>query len=111
MLHLIWNASIRTRGFLRHYMPTNRLLGFLGRRDRLKWGLLAMLLAVPYLLAASTCAQIVADGGPGWVNLLVILFIWNAFKFIVNGPASVVLLIKVRAHEAVEQRRMHLVRG
>jgi len=30
-----------------------------------------MLLAVPHLLAASVCTSLIADGGPGWLNLLV----------------------------------------
>ena len=33
-----------------------------------------MLLAVPYLPAASTCTTVIADGGPGWLNPLVLPF-------------------------------------
>lgn len=65
----------------------------------------AMLLAVPYLLLASICANPVADGGPGWLNLLVLLFVWNALKFIVMGPVSFALLVRVRIREAVARRR------
>lgn len=43
-------------------------------------------MAVPaYVFAVSVCATIVADGGPGWLNVLVILFFWNAMKFAVMG--------------------------
>jgi hypothetical protein len=59
-----------------------------------------MLLAAPYLLAASICTDLIADGGPGWLNLLVILFIWNALKFILIGPVSLSHLVRVRLHEA-----------
>ena len=105
MLRLLWAASVRIRYFLRRYMPTNILLDLIRTRRGLKWGIPAMLLAVPYLLIASTCANLVADGGPGWLNLLVLLFVWNALKFLIMGPVSLVLLIRTRIQEAVGHRR------
>lgn len=86
-------------------MPTNILLDLIRTRRGLKWGIPAMLLAAPYLLLASICANLVADGGPGWLNLLVLLFVWNALKFIVMGPVSLALLVRVRVREAVARRR------
>jgi hypothetical protein len=42
----------------------------------------AAMVAVPaYLYAMSLCATLVERGGPGWLNLLVFLFFWNAMKF------------------------------
>ncbi|WP_243227601.1 sulfate permease [Microbacterium sp. CIAB417] len=90
MLRLLWAASVRIRYFLRRYMPTNILLDLIRTRRGLKWGIPAMLLAAPYLLAASICTSIIEDGGPGWLNLLVLLLIWNALKFIWIGPVSLV---------------------
>ncbi|AMG82301.1 sulfate permease [Microbacterium sp. PAMC 28756] len=106
MFRLLWAASVRTRYFLRRYMPTNILLDRIRTRRGLKWGLPAMLLAAPYLLAANICTNLIADGGPGWLNLLVILFIWNALKFILIGPVSLTHLIRARIHEAAERRRV-----
>ncbi|SER97771.1 hypothetical protein SAMN05443377_12435 [Propionibacterium cyclohexanicum] len=105
MLRLLWAASVRIRYFLRRYMPTNILLDLIRTRRGLKWGIPAMLLAVPYLLLASICANLVPDAGPGWLNLLVLLFVWNALKFIVMGPVSLALLVRVRIREAVARRR------
>ncbi len=105
MLRLLWAASVRIRYFLRRYMPTNILLDLIRTRRGLKWGIPAMLLAVPYLLAASICTNLIADGGPGWLNLLVLLFIWNAMKFLIMGPVSLALLVRVRVQEAVARRR------
>ena len=99
MIRLLWNASIHVRGFLRRYMPTNILLDSIRTRRGLKWGAPAILLAVPYLLAASICTNVIADGGPGWLNLLVLLFLWNTLKFILIGPVSFVLLIRARLRE------------
>jgi hypothetical protein len=106
MLRLLWALSVRIRYVLRRYMPTNILLDLIRTRRGLKWGIPAMLLAVPHLLAASICTSLIADGGPGWLNLLVLLFIWNALKFFVMGPTSLVLLIRARVHEAAARRAM-----
>ena len=105
MLRLLWAMSVRTRYFLRRYMPTNILLDLIRTRRGLKWGIPAMLLAAPYLLAASICTNLLADGGPGWLSLLVLLLIWNALKFIVMRPVSLALLVRVRIQEAVARRR------
>lgn len=99
MFRLLWVFSVRVRIFMRRYMPTNILLGALRTRRGLKWGVPAMLLATPYLVGAWLCSSWVADGGPGWANLLVLLFAWNALKFIVNGPITLVLLLRVRLAE------------
>ena len=94
MIRLLWALSERTRSFLRCYLPTNILLDLIRTRRGLKWGIPAMLLAAPYLLAASVCANLLADGGLGWLNLLVLLFIWNALKFLIMGPVSLFLLVR-----------------
>jgi hypothetical protein len=104
MIRLLWNLSVHVRLFLRTYMPTNILLDALRTRRGLKWGVPAMLLAVPYLLSAWLLTMWLADGGPGWLNLFVLLFIWNALKFLVNGPITLVVLIRVRVGERRARR-------
>lgn len=109
MFRLLWAASVRTRYYLRRYMPTNIALDAIRTRRGLKWGAPAMLLAAPYLLGASICTSLLADGGPGWLNLLVILFIWNAMKFLFMGPVSLIVLARRRLHEAAARKaaRVH----
>jgi hypothetical protein len=104
MLRLLWNLSNRVRLFLRTYMPTNILLDALRTRRGLKWGVPAMLIAVPYLLGAWLLTVWIADGGPGWLNLLVLLSIWNSLKFLVNGPITLVVLIRARLAERRDRR-------
>ena len=104
MFRLLWSLSIRVRLFLRTYMPTNILLHALRTRLGLKWGVPAMLIAAPYLLGAWLLTVWIADGGPGWLNLLVLLFIWNALKFLVNGPITLVVLIRARLAERRDRR-------
>lgn len=85
-------------------MPTNILLNALRTRRGLKWGVPAMLIPAPYLLGAWLLTVWIADGGPGWLNLLVLLFIWNALKFLVNGPITLVVLIRARLAERRDRR-------
>ena len=99
MFRLLWVFSVRVRIFLWLHMPTNMLLGALRTRRGLKWGLPAMLLAAQYMFAAWVCSTWVTEGGPGWLNVLVMLFVWNALKFIVNGPITLVRFLRVRLCE------------
>ncbi|HNV40344.1 MAG TPA: hypothetical protein PKK62_00025 [Ornithinibacter sp.] len=95
MLRTSVALSARGYGVLRH-APTNLLLNAIRTRRGLKWGIPAMLLAVPYFYAAAICTTTINDGGPGWLYLLVLLFVWNAFKFLWIGPASAVQLASAR---------------
>lgn len=104
MFRLIWIASIHTRGFLHQYMPTNIVLGKLRTRRGLKWGVPAMLLAIPCLAVANILTILIDRGAPGWFHLLVLLCIWNAFKFLIMGPVSVVLVVQSRTAERHDRR-------
>lgn len=104
MFRLIWIGSVYTRYFLRRYMPTNILLDAIRTRRGLKWGVPAMLLVLPYLYVASLLMVVIEDGTPGWLHVLVVLCIWNAMKFAVMGPVSIVLLLRARAAEWRERR-------
>lgn len=104
MFRLIWAASVRTHSILR-YAPTNLLLAVTRDRRGLRWGIPAMLLAIPYLLAIYWCVTTIEAGGPGWLNLLVLLCAWNSIKLALNGPVAVILLIRARIREAVARHR------
>ncbi|MFC7789391.1 sulfate permease [Microbacterium sp. MAHUQ-60] len=101
MFRLIWAASVRTHSIL-SYAPTNLLIAATRTRRGLRWGIPAMLLAIPYLLAAYWCVTTIEAGGPSWLNLLVLLCAWNSIKLILNGPITVILLIRatLRDHRA-----------
>lgn len=87
MFRSIWVASAHTRYFLRRYMPTNIVLDAIRTRRGLKWGVPAMLLAVPYLYAASLLTVLIDDGAPGWLYLLVLLFICYAAAVVMPTSA------------------------
>ncbi|GFZ82592.1 sulfate permease [Nesterenkonia alkaliphila] len=100
MFRLIWTVSVRTRYFLRRYMPTNIVLDAIRTRRGLRWGIPAMLLALPYLYGASVVTTLIAGGAPGWLHLVVLLMVWNSMKFIIMGPVSLFLLVRARASES-----------
>ncbi|TDW28913.1 sulfate permease [Cryobacterium psychrophilum] len=105
MFGLILGATARIHYALRGLMPTNVLLDALHTRRGLKWGVPAMLLAVPYALAAVFCTGQADAGGSGWFNLLALVFAWNALKFLVVGPMTLMRLLWVLAREANGRRQ------
>lgn len=104
MFRLIWAAGVRTHGIL-SYAPTNLFIAVTRTRSGLRWGIPAMLLATPYLLAAYWCVTTIETGSPGWLNLVVLLCGWNSIKLTLNGPITVILLIRDHIQEAVARRR------
>jgi hypothetical protein len=98
MFRLLWAAAHSTRDLMR-WAPTNRLLGFLRTRQGLKWGVPAMLLGVAYLFAAATCTTAADLPGSGWLYLFTALFVYDGFKFVFFGPASLFLLLRARTRD------------
>lgn len=105
MLTIIFRGITALVSFLLRYEPGMRILARIRRRDGLKWGIPAMLLAVPYFLIAATCVQVIEDGGPRALHLVVLWSLTFGMAFLLAGPISVVLLIKARATEAIQRRR------
>ena len=104
MFRIIWVVSIHLRNVMRRYMPTNILLHAIRTRRGLKWGVPAMLLAIPYLFAASICTALIDGGASRWLYVVALVCIWNALKFIAIGPVSVVLLLQCKRSERLSMR-------
>lgn len=101
MFHLILTATAKAHGLLA-YAPSNLLLGYIRTRRELKWAMWAMVIAVPYFGVAYWCTTIIDNGGPGWLHLVVLICIWNAFKFLIMGP--VILAGITRDHVRAQQQ-------
>ena len=99
MFALILGLIARTYYSLRRFMPTNLVLDAIHTRRGLKWGVPAMLLAVPYAFAIAACVGLVEAGGSGWLNGLALLFAWNALKFLGAGPVTLIRLLRLRGRE------------
>ena len=98
MLAISMRLAIALHKFLL-YAPTNLLLSRLRSRHGLKWGVPFTFLGAAYFLAAAMLATWLHDGGPRWLNPLVLLGIWNGLKFVVFGPISLMLLARDRITE------------
>ncbi|KAB1641713.1 sulfate permease [Micrococcoides hystricis] len=98
VIRLLWTGSVLTRNFLRRYMPTNILLDAIRTPRGLKWGVPAMLLAIPYFVIAAILIQVINDGGPAWLNVLVLSSIWNGLKMLWIGPLSLMLLARLHVN-------------
>ena len=103
MFGIILGVTARGYYAMRRCLPTNIALDAIHSRRGLKWGVPAMLIAVPYALAMVVCTVLAEDTGSGWLNLVALLFGWNSLKFLVAGPATLIALVRVRGHE--ERRR------
>lgn len=105
MFGRILGVTARVYYSLRGLMPTNILLDAIHTRRGLKWGVPAMLLAFPYALGAMFCTGQAEVGGSGWFHLLALVCAWNALKFLVSGPVSLMRLLWVLVREALARRR------
>lgn len=96
MLRFIWIASLYVRAFMRRLMPTNIVLDKLRSRRGLKWGIPAMLLAVVYFYLAALMSVLVEHDASKRLYPVMVVCVWNAFKFLLYSPVSLVLLARVR---------------
>ncbi len=105
MLTLIFRLSVFANDLLQRYAPTNRLLAFLRRRENLRYGILAMLLAIPYLLIGRGIVALIDIGAPEWLYLVFMLTLWNAIKMLAIGPVTLTMLAKAKWREAQAAKR------
>lgn len=97
-----WALSSRLYGLAQRFCPSNIVIRRVHTRDGIKWGPLVGLAGVTFygllMVIAGTTAR---DGGPGWVNLFVLIGFWNTCRFTFLIPVSVVRLLRVRHQEKV----------
>jgi len=97
--------SARLYDLVQRFALSNIVIRRIHTRTGLKWGWLAGVGGVVsyglLMFVASTTAR---NGGPGWVNLFVLIGFWNAVRFAVLIPVSVLRLLRVRHMEQALQR-------
>ena len=106
MFALIVQLAASLRAVLAH-APSNRLASRLRARGGLGSALAAIAAGAAYLYAAATCTMLLDRGGPGWLNVLVLLFIWNAFKLALTGPAILAAGARQRMARRRSPREVH----
>jgi hypothetical protein len=106
MFALIVQLATTIRAVLAH-APSNRLTSRLRTRGGLGSALAAIAAGAAYLFATVICTMLLDRGGPGWLNVLVLLFIWNAFKLTFAGPAILVARARQRMARRRSPRKAH----
>jgi len=95
VLSLFFHLAAAIRGYMTFYMPTNRAIDRLRSPHGLKWAIPVAFVATPaYLCAISVCMTIIERGGPGYLNVLVMLFAWNALKFALMAVLSIPMMLR-----------------
>ncbi|EYT51771.1 sulfate permease [Leucobacter sp. UCD-THU] len=105
MLSTIFSGVVRCYYFLARYAPGPRLISRILRRDGLKWGTPAMLVAAPYYFLANFLKGLIEQGGDAWLSLPMLWCLVMGTVFLVLGPVSLLKLAKARILEAVQARR------
>lgn len=109
LIRPLWTLSAQTRAILRRRMPTNILLDKLRTRRGLKWGVPAMGLGLVYLLIAAASITLINEGWPQGLYIVFALCLWNALKFLLFGPISLLLLARARFHEYRTKRNLQRI--
>lgn len=107
MIRTIMHLTPAVRAVLQH-APTNRLLRRLQRRRAPASAVAAIMVGVAYLFAAVASTVLLDRGGPGWLNLLVLLFVYNSGKLALHGLA---MLVSPARQRPGRLRPSHLARS
>lgn len=117
MLSTIFSSVATCYYFLARFAPGPRLISRIMRRDRLKWGVPAMLFAAPYYYAANLIKGLIEQDGETLLSLprlyadalLSLPLLWclvMGTAFFVLGPISLLKLVKARLVEAAQARKL-----
>lgn len=90
--------------YLQLYGPTNLLARRVrAQTPRGRTAAVLIVLATALLVAMHALGEAVANGAPGWLNLLVLVLAWDAVKLaLVSGQVAVRLLaLRIRASSRV----------
>lgn len=112
MFRLTLLVGGRVVGWLQH-APTNKLLHLLRSHRGLRWTVPAMLFGAAYVLAAAVLSGLIDRGAPDWLQVAVVLFVWNGIRLIAVGPVNLVrsVVTRLRQKPAVTAPRNASVSG
>jgi hypothetical protein len=100
-----WSLSSRLYSLSQRYAPSNIVIRRVHTRTAIKWGpLIGVAGLVVYGAIMVLAVTLLHHGAPGWINLVVLIAFWDAIKFAVLAPVSLVRLLRVRHQEKVMLR-------
>jgi hypothetical protein len=93
--------------YLQAFAPSNVIVSKLRRERPTTWiasGLMG--LSAAFALGAIIAADWAAEGGPGWIHLVVLLWTWNAMKFLWTAAMCPVWILAERRVGGSEHSRI-----
>lgn len=91
--------------YLYAYAPTNILTRYLRSPDGQKWAFpISAALTAGYLASTAGLTTILESGGPGWLNLVTLVWAWNAMKFGLMGVLSLPMSFRAALRDRRAQR-------
>ncbi len=106
MLSFIFLGVAGVVAALNRYLPSLRLIQrIIHRRDSHRWGVPAMLLAVPYFLLANVFKGILENGGHALFSAPLLWCLVMGIVVLALGPISLILLLAARVREAMTRHR------
>jgi hypothetical protein len=95
MLAVFWNFSAALHDYMRCYMPTNRAIDWLRTPARLRWAIPSRSwrprpTCTPCALALVSSSAV----APGYLNVLLLLFAWNAIKFACTAVIAPICMLR-----------------
>lgn len=81
--------------YLQIYSPSDAIVARVRRaRPRIQVAGLLLVLSAAIAFGARILADWAASGGPSWLNLLVLIAIWDCFKFLFLALASALSTVR-----------------
>ena len=96
MIRLVFHLVVIAYWWLHAHAPTSRLVGRVRSAPRLRWTPICLLVGLACLAIAAAFGAAIQHGAPGWLNLAVLVALWNGVKIGWLAPANVVWAIQVR---------------
>lgn len=107
MLSTIFSGVARCYFFLARFALGPRLIARIRHRDGLKWGVPAMLLAVPYFCVSNFLVELIKQGGNAWLSLPLLWCLVMGIAFLGLGPISLIVLVTARTCEILHTSNLH----
>lgn len=103
ILILAFGVAALAHRYLQWYAPSNAIVAWVRReRPRFRIGAGLLGLATTLVFGAIGLSYWAANGGPGWLNLIVLIAIWDAFKLAFLALALVARCARATLREAAQ---------
>ena len=96
MIRLVFHLAATAYWWLHAHAPSNRLVQRVRTAPSLHWTPICALAALTCLAAAAGLGATIQHGAPGWLNLVVLVALWDGAKIGWLAPANLVWMIRAR---------------